>query len=54
VDGLEEDVFAPSPEITVSESGAGTESSKLPWDSAESIEISIWLIVGGGLWRVAG
>jgi len=54
VDGLEEGVVAPSPEMAVSESGAVSESSKGPWDSAESIEISIRPIVGGGLWRVAG
>ena len=55
MDGFEDGECAPSPEVTVSDSGTGTESTKGPWDSTGgSMEISTWATVaGGGVWTMA-
>jgi hypothetical protein len=55
VDGFEDGECARSPEVTVSDSGTGTESTKGPWDSTGvSMEISTWeSAAGGGVWTVA-
>jgi hypothetical protein len=55
VDGFKDGECALSPEVAVSESGTGTESTKGPWDSTGgSIETSSWAnAVGGGVWTVA-
>lgn len=55
MDGFEDGECARSPEVTVSDSGTGTESTKGPWDSTGvSMEISTWeSAAGGGVWTVA-
>lgn len=55
VDGFEDGECARSPEVTVSDSGTGTGSTKGPWGSTgRSMEISTWeTAAGGGVWTVA-